>query len=179
MLQTPSQRTSMPSRRKVSLLTFGIVSLGSAGVLPGLVPAKQLPAARASACRASDSTAVVRVASRFHEILSTGDTTGLNALLAPDLRVLEGGAVENRRQYLSDHLSADIGFAKAVKEKRTSFSYTCEGNVAWLVSTSTSTGSFEGRDINSAGAELILLGRTRKGWQIRAIHWSSARRQSR
>ncbi len=169
----------MPSRKNVALLAVGFFSVLSAKDLPGLVPPQRQSATSASACRSADSAAVVRVANRFHQILSTGDTTGLNALLAPDLRVLEGGAVENRRQYLSDHLSADIGFAKAVKEKRTSFSYTCEGNVAWLVSTSTSTGSFEGRDINSAGAELILLGRTRKGWQIRAIHWSSARRQSR
>lgn len=169
----------MPSRRKVSLLAVVIVSLGSAGVLPGLVPAQRLPAASASACRAADSAAVVRVASRFHEILSTGDTTGINVLLGPDLRILEGGAVENRQEYLSHHLSADIEFAKAVKEKRTSFSYWCEGNVAWLVSTSTSTGKFGGRDINSAGAELLILSRTWKGWQIRAVHWSSARRQPR
>ena len=33
----------------------------------------------------------MRVVGRFHGILSTGDTTGLDALLAPDLKVLEGG----------------------------------------------------------------------------------------
>ncbi|MDP9280373.1 MAG: nuclear transport factor 2 family protein, partial [Gemmatimonadota bacterium] len=82
--------------------------------------------------------------------MSTGDTTGLNALLAADLRVLEGGDVEKRQEYLSHHLSADIEFTKAVKEKRTSFFYRCEGNVVWLISTSTSTGNFGGREINSA-----------------------------
>lgn len=169
----------MPSRRKVSLLTFGILLLGSAGVLPGLVLAQRPTGARTSACRASDSTAAVLVASRFHEILSTGDTTGLNALLAADLRVLEGGDVEKRQEYLSHHLSADIEFTKAVKEKRTSFFYRCEGNVVWLISTSTSTGNFGGREINSAGAELMLLDRSSEGWKIRAIHWSSARRQPR
>lgn len=169
----------MSSRRKVSLLAVGIASLGSAGVLAALVPAQRLPAARASACRAADSVAIIGVASRFHEILSTGDTTGINALLAPDLRVLEGGTVENRQEYFSHHLSADIEFAKAVKEERTPFTYRCEGNVAWLISTSTSTGKFGGRDINSAGAELLILSPTQKGWQIRAVHWSSARRQPR
>ena len=164
----------MSSQRKVLLLAVGIAS---AGVLPGLVLAQGQPAARASACRAADSVAVIRVAGHFHEILSTGDTAGINALLAPDLRVLEGGTVENRQEYFSHHLSADIEFAKAVREKRTSFSYRCEGNVAWLVSTSTATGKFGGRDINSAGAELLILSRTQKGWQIRAVHWSSARRQ--
>jgi len=121
----------------------------------------------------------MRVAGRFHEILSTGDTTGIQALLAPDMKVLEGGGVENRQEYISHHLSEDIEFAKAVNEKKTSISYTCDGNVAWLVSTSTSTGTFNGRPIDSVGAELMILNRTTKGWKIRAIHWSSARRQPR
>lgn len=169
----------MPSRKKLSLLAVVIASLGSAGVLPGLVPAQRQPAASASACRASDSAAVIHVASRFHEILSTGDTTGIDALLALDLRVLEGGTVENRREYLSHHLSADIAFAKAVPEKRTLFSYTCEGDVAWLVSTWAASGKFNRRDINSVGAELLVLSRIPNGWSIRAIHWSSAKRQPR
>jgi hypothetical protein len=165
--------------KKVSLLVVVIVSLGSAHVLPGLVLGQRQSVTTASPCRAADSAAVVRFAGRFHEILSTGDTAGINTLLAPDLKVIEAGTVENRQEYLSQHLSADIEFAKAVKEKRTSFSYSCEGNVAWLVSTSTSSGSLGGRDINSFGAELIVLSRGPKGWQIRAVHWSSARRQPR
>jgi hypothetical protein len=169
----------MPSRMKASLLAAGIISLGAPGMLAGLVPTQRLADRSTSACRPADSAAIVRVARRFHEILSTGDTAGINALLAPDLRVIEGGTVENRQEYLSHHLSADIEFTKAVKEESTSFSYKCEGNVAWLVSTSNSTGNFNGREINSAGAELMLLSRTPSGWKIRAIHWSSARRQPR
>jgi uncharacterized protein DUF4440 len=176
--QPLSQSTSMTSQKKVSLLAFVFVLFVAAPVVAGLVPSQRQPAASAS-CRGADSTAVMRVARRFHEILSTGDTTGINTLLADDLRVLEGGTVENRQEYLSHHLSADIAFAKAVKEERTSFSYKCEGSVAWLVSTSTATGKFSGRDINSDGAELLLLSRTPKGWKIRAIQWSSARRQPR
>jgi hypothetical protein len=100
-------------------------------------------------------------------------------LLSPDLRVLEGGSVENRQEYLSHHLSEDIEFAKAVKSERTSVSYRCGGAVSWLISTSISKGSFGGREINSDGAELMILSRTPTGWKIRAVHWSSARRQSR
>jgi uncharacterized protein DUF4440 len=163
----------------VSLLAVGIVSLSSPGLLAGLAPAQRQTGRSDSACRPADSAAVVRVSTRFHNILSTGDTAGISTLLAPDLRVIEGGAVETRQEYLAHHLAADIEFTKAVKEERTSFSYRCEGDVAWLISTSTSTGKFGGRDINSAGAELMLLGRTPGGWSIRAIHWSSARRQPR
>jgi hypothetical protein len=168
----------MTSRRKVSLLGFVLV-FGAPRALSGLISAQRQHAARASSCRAADSTAAMRVVSRFHEILKTGDTTGIQALLAPDLRVLEGGTVENRREYLSHHLSEDIEFAKAVNDKHTSVSSMCEGDVAWLVSTSTATGNFNGRPIDSVGAELMVLSRTQKGWKIRVIHWSSARRQSR
>ena len=168
----------MLSRIRVSLIAAGVLALGSPGIIRGLVPAQRQVLSN-PACRPADSAAVARVANRFHEILSTGDTAGISALLAPDLRVIEGGTVENRQEYLSRHLAADIEFARAVKEERTSLSYRCEGNVAWLVSTSNSTGNFKGREINSAGAELILLSLTPAGWKIRAIHWSSARRQPR
>ena len=168
----------MASLKKTSLLGF-IFVLAAPQALSGLIPAQKLPVPGASSCRAADSAAAMRVVSRFHETLKRGDTTGIQALLAPDLKVLEGGGVENRQEYLSHHLSEDIEFAKAVNEKKTSTSYTCDGNVAWLVSTSTSTGTFNGRPIDSVGAELMILNRTTKGWKIRAIHWSSARRQPR
>ncbi len=141
------------------------------------------PSARAQGDKQSfssrkDSAAIVRTAFQFHSALERGDTTTIRKLLARDLRVLEGGEVETREQYLAHHLAADIEFAKAVRETRTPVSYTREGNVAWLVSTSTVSGSFHGREINSIGAELLILSRTNSGWQIRAIHWSSARRSS-
>src|SRR5437773_8744433 len=79
----------------------------------------------------------------------------------------------------STHLAANIEFAKAVRSERSVVSYTRQANVAWLVSTSTATGTFDGRDINSAGAELMILTRAQKIWQIRAVHWSSQRRQAR
>jgi len=127
----------------------------------------------------ADSIAVVRTASHFHEALQRGDTVEVKKLVALDLSVLEGGEVGNRAQYLCHHLAADIEFAKAVRSERSVVSYTRQRSVAWLVSTSTATGTFDGRDINSAGAELMILTRAQKIWQIRAVHWSSQRRQAR
>lgn len=124
-----------------------------------------------------DSIAVTRTASSFHAALKSGDTATVRRLISSDLRVLEAGEVENRSQYLSHHLAADIEFAKAVRGERTVVSYAQEGNVAWLVATSSASGKFRGRPINSVGAELMILSRIQKGWQIRAIHWSSAKRQ--
>jgi len=132
-----------------------------------------------SAASICDSTAVVRTASRFHAALETGDTAAVKTLIAPDLQVLEGGEVESRAQYFAHHLAADIEFAKAVPSKRAVVSYIREGNIAWLVSTSTTTGNFRGREVNSVGAELMILSGSPEGWKIRAVHWSSARRQPR
>jgi ketosteroid isomerase-like protein len=132
-----------------------------------------------SAVAQSDSAAVVRAASRFHAALEAGDTATVKTLIAADLQVLEGGEVESRAQYFAHHLAADIEFAKAVPSERTVVSYIREGNVAWVVSTSTSTGNFRGREVNSVGAELMILSRSSEGWKIRAVHWSSARRQPR
>lgn len=127
----------------------------------------------------ADSIAVVQTVSRFTEALHLGDTATVKKLIAADLRVLEAGEVENRAQYLSHHLAADIEFAKAVRSERAVVSYTRQGNVAWVISTSTATGTFNGREINSISAESMVLSRTGSGWQIRVIHWSSQRRQTR
>jgi len=126
----------------------------------------------------ADSIAVVGTASRFHDALRSGDIAEVKRLIASDLSVLEAGEVENGAQYLSDHLAADIEFAKAVRSERTIMSYARQGAVAWLVSTSTAIGKFDGRDINSVGAELMIMSRAQKTWQIRAVHWSSQRRQA-
>lgn len=157
--------------------SLGILFVFTALLAPGDAVAAQQSSDVRSVASAADSAAVVRTASRFHAALEAGDTAAVKTLIAPDLQVLEGGEVESRAQYFSHHLAADIEFAKAVPSKRTVVSYTRDGNVAWLVSTSTTAGKFRDREVNSVGAELMILSRTPDGWKIRAIHWSSARRQ--
>jgi ketosteroid isomerase-like protein len=51
------------------------------------------------------------------------------------------------------------------------------GDAAWVSSTSTTTGEYRGRQVNSSGAELMVLARTPQGWRIAAIHWSSRTRR--
>jgi hypothetical protein len=120
---------------------------------------------------------VIGTVSQFHDALASGDTAAVKRLIAPDLRVLEAGEVENRPQYLSSHLAADMEFANALRSERTVVSYKRQDNVAWVISTSTDVGKFRDREINSAGAESMILSRSGKGWQIRVVHWSSARRR--
>ena len=94
-------------------------------------------------------------------------------LLAPDAMILESGSAETRAEYERAHLKEDITFAREVQTNRSVLSIRLEGETAWVISTSRTTGSFRGREINSIGTELMVLTESSQGWRIRAIHWSS------
>ena len=121
----------------------------------------------------SDSAAVAEVVHAFHHALQTGDSAGVKALLAQDVRVAESGGLESRDEYLSHHLPGDMAFAAAVTREPGATHVTVQGDVAWAMSTSRTDGTFRDRAINSTGAELMVLSRDGSGWRIRAIHWSS------
>lgn len=133
------------------------------------------PATAQSAPTGHDSD-VRAVVEQFHAALARGDSTTALALLADDAVILESGGVESRNEYRAHHLPADIAFAMAVPSRPGAREVVVAGDAAWVTSTSVTTGTFEGRAINSVGAELMVLTRTAAGWKIRAIHWSSRRR---
>ena len=124
-----------------------------------------------------DSAAVAAAVNQFHDALAKGDSVAALALIAADAVTLESGAQETKAQYRSHHLSGDIHFARAVRAVRTPIKVVVSGETAWTVSTSTTQGDFNGRAINSTGAESIVLSRTSAGWKIRSIHWSSRNRR--
>ena len=119
----------------------------------------------------------VAAAARFSQALARGDSATAARLLAPDAVILENGDRETRAQYIAGHLEEDIDFARSVISTRTVTDAHREGGVAWVTAISVSKGKFRDRDINSRGAELIVLSRSSATWKIRAIHWSSRRVQ--
>jgi ketosteroid isomerase-like protein len=123
-----------------------------------------------------DSTAVARAVAAYHDALARGDSAAALELLAPDAVILEAGGRETLAEYRSHHLAADIAFARAVPSRRGAVHVTLAGSVAWAASTSETQGSFNGRPVDSRGAELMVLTRSPSGWRIRAIHWSSRSR---
>jgi ketosteroid isomerase-like protein len=125
---------------------------------------------------ASDSSQVADLVTRFHTALAAGDSAGALALLASDVIILESGALETLADYRAHHLPADIAFARAVPATRVPRQVTIAGDLGYSVATTVTTGRFNDRDVNSAGAELIVARRTPAGWRIAAIHWSSRRR---
>ena len=122
---------------------------------------------------ASDSADVVATAEQFHAALAAGDSGAALALLGEDVAILESGGAETKADYRSHHLAADIEFARAVPSHRTVTSVRIRGDAAWVTATSTTRGEYRGRQVNSVGAELVVLSRDGGAWKIRAIHWSS------
>ncbi|HET6229740.1 MAG TPA: nuclear transport factor 2 family protein [Longimicrobiaceae bacterium] len=125
------------------------------------------------ATSAGDSAAVAEMVERFHRALAEGDSAAALALLASDVLIQESGEQESRSEYRSRHLAADIEFARTVRTRQGQVHVRVRRDVAWASSTSTSDGTFRGRAISSAGAELMVLAREAGAWRITAIHWSS------
>jgi len=121
----------------------------------------------------SDENAVVAVVDAYHTALASGDSTSALSLLAEDVTILESGGVEDKEHYRSGHLAGDMRFAEAVPRERSDITVTVAGDVAWAWSTSTTQGRMGDREVNSRGAELMVLSRAGDVWRIRAIHWSS------
>lgn len=122
---------------------------------------------------ATDSTDVAATVHAFHAALQAGDSAAAMNLLAPDVVIQESGAVESRSVYAGHHLPGDMRFAQALPGVRSAQRVVVAGDVAWSTSASTTKGTYRDRQVNSAGAELMILSRSNGVWRIRAIHWSS------
>lgn len=120
---------------------------------------------------------VVAVVEAFHAALATGDSVSALNMLADDVTILESGGVENKEHYRTGHLAGDMRFAQAVPRERGEMEVSVRGDVAWAHSTSITQGQMGDREINSQGAELVVLAREGGTWKIKAIHWSSRRRR--
>lgn len=127
---------------------------------------------------APDSAAVAATVEGYHRALAAGDSAAALAVLAPDVVILESGGAESLGEYQSHHLAGDIAFARGTRTTRSPVRVLVRGDAAWATSTSTVVGTFRGRPVNSAGAELMVLTREPAGWRIAAIHWSSRARRA-
>ncbi|MDQ6885834.1 MAG: DUF4198 domain-containing protein [Gemmatimonadota bacterium] len=162
-----------------------VFQVGYAAALPGgradaatARAAAASPGDIASRSAPSDTDAVAAVVRRFHESLAAGDSGTALSVLSGDVLIIEAGDIQTRDQYRSHHLAADIAFARAVPSSHGPSSIVVRGDAAWVSSTSVSEGTYNGRAVKSAGAELVVLSRETNGWMIRAIHWSSRARRA-
>ena len=153
----------------------GAVAMGVlwavAGAAAAHEPAPKAAYAVAGPAAAGSPAAVVEA---FHAALARGDGAAALALMEEDALIYEqGGAERSRAQYAAEHLTADAEFARSTQRVRGQQRVRMGGELAVVTSESRTTGRFRDREVNSAGVETMVLRRTRAGWRISHIHWSS------
>ena len=122
----------------------------------------------------SQQEAVIQSLSSFHQAIVENDSQKARELLSDSVRILEGGGIETKQEYLSHHFHSDGKFLSAMKREIESRNVTIEGNTAW-VSTQTHTwGTYSDRKLDLKSLELAVLKKEEGHWQITALHWSSA-----
>ena len=161
-------------RSTIRLLAFALAVSVGITILAGSVTAEP---EHVTERMSGDSAAVAGVVDQFHDALTKGDSATALSLLAPDAVVLESGRLETRNEYRSHHLSSDMQFSRVIKAVRGPVKVVVAGDVAWTSGTSTAEGEFNGRAINTTGAESMVLSRSSGVWRIRSIHWSSRNRR--
>ena len=141
-----------------------------------LVLSAVLLAACAPAQSPADQEAAVSAAVKtFQTAMDTGDGPTVMRYIADDALMMEGGTIENRMQYETDHLPADLEFAKGMTATRKPVQQTVRGDVAWVRTSTEFKGTFEGKPLALLGLETMVMTRETDGWKIKALHWSSRR----
>ncbi len=154
--------------RIISLLLVATPTWAGVAQVPVAAPSASSPLSPA----AREAAAVVDA---FHRALHAGNQSAAAALLAGDALIYESGGVErSKAEYASHHLPADTAFAKATARTVTQRAGNAGGDLAWISTESTTTGTYKDRAINSRSTETMVLRREDGTWRIAHIHWSSA-----
>lgn len=120
---------------------------------------------------------VIKTLESFHQAIIDNDSQTAKNLLSESVRILEGGNIETKDEYLSHHFHSDGKFLSAMNREVESRNVTIEGNTAW-VSTQTHTwGTYSDRKLDLNSLELAVLNKEEGNWNITALHWSSASRR--
>ena len=118
------------------------------------------------------------VVTAFHAAIAGSDTSATLTYLDPDVVIFEsGGAEMSRDEFTSHHMGADMAYAAATNRETTESQTTLAGDVAVVMNRTKTTGTYGDREINSTGAETVVLRKADSGWRIVHIHWSSRRQR--
>ena len=123
---------------------------------------------------AVEPVAPVSIVEAFHAAMARGDAAGVADLLTEDAVIFEqGGAESSKAEYVEAHLPGDIAYSKdmtdTIKSRRTDV----QDGAAWILTQGRTTGTHEGKPVDRLTTETMVLRRTREGWRIAHIHWSS------
>lgn len=114
------------------------------------------------------------IADALHAAIGAGDEAALRELLDPELTVYESGAVESSlEEYASHHMRADIMFMAQMQREVLSRDVVRDGSLSVVTTRSRLHGTFQGRDMNKASNETLVIRHGETGSRIVHIHWSS------
>jgi ketosteroid isomerase-like protein len=110
----------------------------------------------------------------FHSALDAGHARAMLELMAPDVVIYEQGFVESSRDaYANAHLGDDVDFASHTKREVVTTQSGGSGDSAWVITQSTTAGSYHDATIALQNTETMVLQRIGGDWKITHIHWSA------
>lgn len=122
----------------------------------------------------SDARAALETAGRFNTALQDGDFKTVEAILDPDVLILEsGGAERNRQQYLDHHAPVDAKFLSDAHVQLVHQTAKRRGDLVWIGSESKIHTRKDDKPLTLLSAETMILQRAGESWRIVHIHWSS------
>lgn len=122
----------------------------------------------------ASASAPVGAAEALHDAMSAGDAARVQSLLDPNVTIMEGGNVERSlKEYAAHHLPADLKFMKGVTYKLERQTGDSSGDLAWVASEATLTGSSDGKPMALISTETLVLRNVGGSWKVVHIHWSS------
>src|SRR5699024_6379447 len=122
----------------------------------------------------TNDSSMVEVLDAFQNAIVNGNKAKASMLLADNVRILEGGGIETREEYLSHHFYADGEFLSAMEREIKLRSVFIEGNAAWITTNSRLQGNYNDQPIDLMALELAVLKKVNGKWKIAALHWSSS-----
>ncbi|MBA3670002.1 MAG: nuclear transport factor 2 family protein [Sphingomonas sp.] len=139
--------------------------------------ALQAPAAIAPNTVDPAAAKAAAVVDRFHAALEAGDGKAAMLLLADEALVFESGHVEEgKAEYQALHLDGDIAYLRGVKDRTLSRTGRAAGKLAWIATQGQTSGTYNGKPVDRASTETMVLRRIAGQWRIVHIHWSSSAR---
>jgi ketosteroid isomerase-like protein len=127
----------------------------------------------------ADAEAAVAVVDAFGKALAAGDFKTVEALLDPEVLILEsGGAERDRAEYLGHHAIADAQFLMNAHVQTGRRRARASGDVAWVGTESELHASEDGKPMTLLSTETMVLRKSDAGWRIVHIHWSSRQKKS-
>ncbi len=91
---------------------------------------------------------VIKTLESFHQAIIDNDSQAAKNLLSESVRILEGGNIETKDEYLSHHFHSDGKFLSAMNREVESRNDTIEGNTAWVSTQTYTWGTYSDRKLD-------------------------------